>query len=178
MSIVGERALAAVRNRSAVDIYESQWAGTEQQLSWVLGAPVDEQFDALLGANWRYRGRYTTSLSRTVDYLDIEAVYLLSAHGVSVYLPVWLGFSPPDARASDGVLVPVETIGEYRRVRRTVQFLKELFHDAIVVGVLDSRRARDLLTLAVYTRCLPGQNLTSETWPNTRGRFKNRGGRR
>ena len=164
VSTVGERALAAIRDGRHVDVYGSRWAGSGHRLARILGTTGDRRFDALLGADWRYRGRWAAAaFPRSVDYLDIEAVYVLSARRVTVYLPVWFGFSPPAGRATDGVLVRVDTPGAERRLRRTVQFLKGVLHEVIRHGVLGPERARDVLALAVYTHCTPAHIHTPGT---------------
>lgn len=164
VSTVGERALAAIRDGRYVDVYDARWAGSGHRLSRILGTTGDGQFDALLGAGWRYRGRWAAdTFPHSVDCLDTEAVYVLSVRGVTVYLPVWLGFSPPAGRATDGVLVRVDTPGAERRLRRTVQFLKGVLHEAIRHDVLGPERARDVLSLAVYTHCTPAHIHTPGT---------------
>lgn len=150
---MGERALAAVQYDGHVDVYYAQWAGSDSHLLRVLDAPPGQQFEALLGANWRYRGQWRPeAFPRTVDALDIDAVYLVSARGVTVYLPVWLGFSwPSEPTTTRGVLVCVDTPEEHRRLRKLVQFLKGVLHEAIALEWVGPSTARDLLALALRT---------------------------
>jgi hypothetical protein len=155
VSPVGERALAAVRCDRHLEVYHSRWAAGDERLARVLDSPVDP-LDALVVADWGYRGRYTASgFPPQVDTLDIEAVYLVSVCGVRVYRPVWLGLSWPDGRSAGGVLVRVDTLGEYHRLRAAVQFLKGVFHEASWLGWVDRPTARDLFALAVRTYCRP-----------------------
>lgn len=153
MSAVGERALAAVQYDGRVDVYYAQWAGSDSHLLRVLDAPPGQQFEPLLGANWRYRGQWRPeAFPRTVDALDIDVVYLVLARGVTVYLPVWLGFSwPSEPTTTRGVLVRVDTPEEHRRLRKLVQFLKGVFHEAIALEWVGPSTARDLLALALRT---------------------------
>jgi hypothetical protein len=163
VSRVGERALAVVRSDHRVDVYHSQWAGSVNRLTRVLETPVDP-VAALAGADWQYRGRWPPgTLSRRVDALDIAVVYHVSASGVTVYLPVWLGFTWPGERVTRGVLVRVDTYEQCRCLRATLRFLKSVFHEAIGLDLLDSDTARDLLALALRTRCSPDRIHTPGT---------------
>lgn len=163
---VGERALAALAVDGQVEVYYAHWAAGERRLVAVLAGPGDA-IGALTGADWRYRGRYDRAVfPRTVDTLGVDAVYHVSGDGVRVYLPVWPGFDTPTDRAT-GLFVRVETVGELRRLRRTVGFLKALFHDAIGLTWLDSVTARDLLVLALRRYC-PPDRLTPPGPPDTR----------
>lgn len=156
VSSVGERALAALAVDEQVEVYHAHWGAGERRLVAVLAEPGDA-VGALTGADWRYRGRYDRAVfPRTVDALGVDAVYHVSGDGVRVYLPVWPGFDTPTGRAT-GLFVRVETVGELRRLRRTVRFLKGLFHDAITLTWLDSVTARDLLVLALRRYCPPGR---------------------
>jgi len=160
---VGDRALAVVQSGCQVDVYRSQWAGEADRLARVLDAQVDP-IRALAAGDWAFCGRWQAeAVSRRVDALDIEAVYHVSVRGVTVYLPVWLGFTWPDERPTSGVLVRVDTRGECRRLRATVRFLKSVFHNALGLGWLAPATARDLLSLTLRGYCPPGRIHTPGT---------------
>lgn len=153
VSCVGERALAAVRRAGHLEVYYSQWAGANDRLAAVLDAPVDS-LDSLAAANWQYRGRLApAALSGQTDPLAIEAVYLVSTRGLTVYLPVWLGFTWPREGTPDGLFVRIERFAECRRLQTTVLFLKGVFHEAVGLSVLDCATASDLLALALRVYC-------------------------
>ena len=163
VSRVGERALAVVRGDHRVDVYHSQWAGSVDRLVRVLETPVDP-VTTLAAADWQYRGRWPPgTLSRRVDALDIAVVYHVLASGVTVYLPVWLGFTRPGERVTRGVLVRVDTYEQCRCLRATLRFLKSVFHEAIGLDLLDSDTARDLLALTLRTCCSPDRIHTPGT---------------
>ena len=155
VSPVGERALAAVRCADRVDVYHAQWAGSNDLLARVFDSRV-EAVDVLAGVDWTHRGRYDPAAFPPVDALGVEAVYLLSAGGVRVYLPVWPGFSWPGDGVA-GLLVRVGTLRACRRLRWLVRFLKGLYHEAIARGHIDARTARRLLVLGLRSDCAPGQ---------------------
>ena len=155
---MGERALAAVRGERGLDIYYAHRGGAEECLAQVLDAPVDGQLRALAGVTWRPRGRCEpATLSDRVDHLDTDVVYLVSTRGVTVYLPVWLGFAWPADRLTAGVLVRVETPRECRALRAMVRFWKDVCHEAIGLGWVDATLARDLFALALRVYCPPGR---------------------
>lgn len=152
---MGERALAAVRWAGHLEIYYSQWAGGNDRLASVLDARV-ESLEVLAADTWQYRGRCApATFSGQIDPLDIEAVYLVSTRGVTVYLPVWLGFTWPPEETLTGLFVRVEQFAEYRRLRTVVMFLKSVFHEAVGLTWLDCATAGDLLALALWTYCDP-----------------------
>lgn len=160
---VGERALAAVESDRHLDVYHSQWAGSHDRLGAVLDTAGDP-LEALTGADWVRRGRLTpAAFPRQIDRLETSAVYLVSTRGVRVYLPVWLGFSPPTGDRAGGVFVRVHTLRECCRLWHTVQFLKSLFHEAIGLAWLDSATARNLLALALRLYCTSGRLHTPGT---------------
>lgn len=157
---MGERALAAVRCGQGYDIYAAHSAGSDRLLRQVLGAPADEQLATLCAVDWTDRGtRATLDSLDWLDTLGIEAVFFVSARGVTTAHPVWLGFSSPEASAGTtrDALVRIERVAERRRLRTVVQSLKGRFHEGIRRGALTESEAGTLLALALTGYCPPGR---------------------
>lgn len=139
MWAVGERALAACHGADgAYDCYYSQWAGSDRLLGRVL-SESEEPYLPLVEQEWEHRGsRPFPGLVETLDYLGLDAVYVLSSRGVTVALPVWFGLDtdggPDDP--SLGALVRVESVAEVRHVRDRVRHLKGALRDAVSAGFL------------------------------------------
>jgi hypothetical protein len=157
VSGVGERAIAVcprfVRGREApgksvLDCFGSQWAGSDERVSAVLGARSGTA-DPLLDCRWEHIGTCEPStLRRGLDFLSLDAVYLVRPDGVSVYLPVWLGIPAGDGSQcdpADGVLVEVRSLRELRALRTHIRDLKGVFGVAVDRGLLSAPAARAAL---------------------------------
>lgn len=153
MTPVGERALAACRRPDGrYDIYYSQWAASDAVLAELLDAGQPPRYATLTELDWQYHAIHTSeTLVQSLDYLAMEAVYLLSPAGLTVSLPVWLGFGRPNESVdpTTGVLVQVHSLVEYRQLRATVRFLKGVFRDGIRAGLLSDSCAVSLLVIGL-----------------------------
>jgi hypothetical protein len=141
---VGERALGlCTRPDGLYDCYDSQWAASPEWLYPVLRE--GEPGRLLHGCDWAYRGvRSPGNVVATLDYLAIDAVYVVSPAGLGVALPVWLGIDLGDGSGiqpgpSFGALVFVEAVAEARSLRTGIRRLK---------GRLGRRVDRGELTIA------------------------------
>lgn len=151
VAVVGERALALCERADARhDVFSSQWAGNGDLLGSVLGER-SAGLEALERAEWERRGRVSREeVIGRLDYLSIAVLYEVSADGVRVRLPVWLGL---DSLAHDdgplppafGALIPVGGIAEALRVRLGTRWLREAAARAVEVGLLSVPAAVRLL---------------------------------
>lgn len=147
---MGNRALVAChRERGVYDLYRSQWAGSESRTASVLAAVGHEPTSALLGCEWSSAGVASLSgLLKSFDYLAFDILYLVSASGVQVFYPVWLGVptgATEGTRPTDGVLVRVESIAAVRALRRRCRRLKEFLGTGVETSVLTPSDARACL---------------------------------
>lgn len=151
---MGERALAAcpvVDGPSGTfDWYTAQWAGSEDAVRSVFG----QSTDALYRYDWQYQKRAVWStMIDTLDYLQYEAVYRISAAGVTVYLPLWLGFNPDDRTApSTGALLETHSLTEFRLLREQIQWLKATLGRAVEEGTIGLETARYILLSMLSSR--------------------------
>lgn len=141
---MGERALGlCARPDGLSDCFGSQWAASPE---WLYPVVREGEARGLLhGCDWEYRGtRPPGDVVATLDYLAIDALYVVSPAGVDVALPVWLGIdlgdsSEPRPDPSFGALVFVDTVAEARSLRTGIRRLK---------GRLGRRMDRGELTMA------------------------------
>jgi hypothetical protein len=150
VSAVGERALAVCRDDSHDVVYCSQWGGSDATLARLFDARTS-RFDPLLATDWTRANCVSAGqFADDLDYLGLEAVYVVSPAGVTVSRPVWLGLPcTPSASATDGVLVRVESLAQHRALRAFVRVLKGVLCDAVRGEVLTPGQARDVLALAL-----------------------------
>ena len=137
-------------------MYASRWAGSDTVLGQVLDSTNPSPYSSLTELDWQYHATCSPdTLVQSLDYLAIEAVYLLSSAGLSVSQPVWLGLGLSDepVEPTAGILIPVECLADYRQLRAAVRFLKGLFRDAVQTGVLSRWRAYWLLLGALWNYC-------------------------
>lgn len=158
---MGERALAAVARASdgrqpvALDCYRSQWAGSDERAGAVL-AVDGGSVEPLLECRWNHAGLWRPcELLRTLDYLSVEILYLVSADGVDAFVPVWLGIPAGNAGrtpSTRGAIVPVASLAELRALRAWIRGLKELFGLAVDDGYLSVAEARACLLTVLRGR--------------------------
>lgn len=156
MSTVGERALALCpRASGTVALYRSQWAGSDRRIREVLDTEPPSA-EPLFACEWTFAGSdHPSILLRSLDYLGLEVVYLLGPRGVAVLFPLWLGI--PTAAGSgtapaSGILLPVRSLAEFRRLRGQVRRIKELCGAAIERGILTEREAQACLLSVTISR--------------------------
>jgi len=154
VSGVGERALAVCRDDGHDVGYRSQWGGSDAVLARLFDAR-SSRFGPLLDVDWtRERHRPAGHLPDDLDYLALDAVYVVSSAGVTAFQPVWLGLSCRSTPApTDGVLVRVESLTERRAVRAFARCLRGVLCDAVEGNLLTVARARLLLALALVRYC-------------------------
>jgi hypothetical protein len=147
---VGERALAlCARPDGLYDCYYSQWAASPEWLYPVLRE--GESGRPLHGCRWVRRGTEPLGdVVATLDYLAIDAVYVVSPAGVGVALPVWLGISLGNSNGvrpgpSFGALVFVDTVAEACALRTGIRRLKGRLGRRIDRGELTVASAVDRL---------------------------------
>jgi hypothetical protein len=153
VSAVGERALAVCRGDHDV-VYRSQWGGGDAVLARLFDAR-NSQFEPLLDIDWTREGRVPVGqFTDDLDYLALDAVYLVASAGVTVFQPVWLGLSCGSRPApTAGVLVRVESLAERRGLRAFVRVCRSALCDAVEGSLLDAGRALLLLALALARYC-------------------------
>ena len=152
MITVGERALAAcpVVDAGTCDWYTAQWAGSEVAVRGVFS----QSADALYRYEWEYQGRETWSATvEGLDYLQYAALYRIGCAGVSVYLPLWLGFGSDSQTApSTGALLETHSVTEFRLLRERSQRLKALLGRAVEAGTISLEDAQNTLLSVLSSR--------------------------
>jgi len=155
VSAVGERALAACRRSDGrYDLYASRWGGSDRLLCRLLAS--EDPFARLCAPEWSYRECVSfRTLVETLDYLAVEAVYVLSAAGVLVLRPLWFGLDGVGGPAdpSLGALVHVDTVPTLRRMRVGFRTLKDTCRDAIESDSVSITDALRLFLFALPARC-------------------------
>lgn len=159
MISVGERALAiCVRQTGVADLYYSQWAGSDRTVDAVFETDRSRTVSALFETQWEYTGvGCFPAVVRTLDFLSLDILYLLSGHGVAVYLPLWLGIPTAegdDEPATAGVLLRSHSLTDLQRLRQRIRRVKEVFGCCIELGLLTPYEARRSL-LAVFGDRIP-----------------------
>lgn len=137
---MGERAVALCRDGPRDHQFRSQWGGTFERRRAVLAGGWDA-VDRLLSCDWRPEGGQSpTACLETLDYLGVQALYVLTPAAIRVGVPVWLG-APTlrDSKAAPswvGVLVIPETVAGLSRLTAQVQWLRDLLGRALDDGAL------------------------------------------
>lgn len=150
---MGERAIAlCARADGQFDVFYSQWGACGGKLYRTLETGFDGA-QALEAAEWEWRRRAPfAAVVASLDYLSIEAVYVLSPAGGCVFLPVWLGVDhvaaagvsfPPEF----GTLCRVRSRAEAARVRTGTRWLKGTVARGVETGVVSLIVAVRLLVL-------------------------------
>lgn len=153
VSRVGERALAACETTGGYVCYRSQWGGSDGALRAAF-APWPDRGHLLAQFDWQFAGRnsWRAVVERT-DYLRFEAVYRLTGRGVTVYLPLWLGFETgPRTEPSRGVLVRTHSLSDYERLAARLREMKSTLDAEIEAGNISTDTARQTLRITVSDR--------------------------
>ena len=150
MNTVGERALAVCPCDDHDVVYRSQRGGSDAVLAGLFDARRS-RLGPLLAVDWRRVARLPAGeFAGDIDYLALDAVYVVSPARVTVFHPVWLGLPrAPEPAPTDGVLVRVESLPQRRALRAFVRVFRGVLCDAVEGGLLTAGRARLLFALAL-----------------------------
>ena len=139
---MGERAIAVFA--ADTSSYHSQWGGSNETLAGVLDANLlSNQIESICSPQWQPQGTLSKTLPEAVDFLHIDAVYVLFPSDIRVYLPLWFGF-PSLSRFQDpaiGALVRVDSIEAVRYTRSRFRRAKAALADGIEAGLFHKNRA-------------------------------------
>jgi len=144
---MGERALAAVsRPPDSLELFRSQWAGRESVVSRVLDG--GDPLGVLLEEDWSWRGSLLPlHLLWTCDYQATTVLYIVSATGVEVYVPLWFGLplldNDPDPKL--GAVVNVSSMTEFRELRLCFARLKGTLQESVLAGILSRKQLFQVL---------------------------------
>lgn len=157
---MGERALVICpRADRTCDLYRSQWAGGWSAVSRVFDSQHEPNghsrpVSPLLEYEWRWESTHECrEVSSVLDYLTTEIVYVISADGVDVVLPLWFGFPLIEGPTAPGlgVLVHLDSGTELRDLRTGFRHLKTVLQKAVARGLLSPAMMLSCLFLALDT---------------------------
>lgn len=172
---VGERALAACRTEAGWALFRAH-VGAGALGKEVTYAGYPDAPRQLLEYDWKPAGEcQANNLPQAVDYLTLEAVYVLTPKEVAVCLPLWFGLplaAGPTAPGC-GALAVVGGQSERRQVAGAFQRLKRALERAVGVGLVDTTTALRSLLLSVGPRTVGVGKPLSEVagWNGRSGRI-------
>jgi len=171
---VGARALAACRRAGGWDLFQAQ-RGARLRADPRTYAGHPDALDSLLAGEWRSRGYCSTrELVSDLDYLSVEALYVVAPERVVVCVPLWLGLPLADGPTAPtcGVLALAAGPADARRLESGVREHRRFLGDALAVSLVGVEEALAALTLSVQPRTVGVGSalLATLTGPRGRGR--------
>lgn len=127
---MAEPALALLpRQDGGFDCYQAQWGGRREVLARIFDCgserKISDPYRALLDTEWSHERIVYPPASDTIDYHRTAAVYLVTAAGIAVFLPVWFGFPPTvELEATAGALLRVHSLAAFQHIRTDVRRFK------------------------------------------------------
>ncbi|WP_436900531.1 hypothetical protein [Halovenus halobia] len=145
---MSERVLLAKRHRDGrYECFRSQFADTERLLRAV--SEGDAIAKLLRDDTWTTCSRWhCEDLLDDLSYLTLDLCVECAGPEVTAYLPVWTGVPAGKhdrTPANCGVLLRVDSVREYNRLRRRLRFEKAHFGEAIECGNIDATTAQKRL---------------------------------
>lgn len=176
---MGERALAVCeRADGQYDVYYSQWGGSPRVISaWFRGVPSQctsaewfrndstqceptSQKEALFTCEWTLEATLPRDeLLSSVDFLQTEAVYVISRAGECFLAPIWTGLALGESRRrkldspANGVLACLPTYLSFDRLRQRIERYRAQFSETVEHDMLSVRCGQNALLIAIGWVC-------------------------
>lgn len=152
---MGERAIALCpRPDGTYCRYDAQWAGAPAIRDALLRSGWSA-IDQLVVSEWRPAGTVALpTVFETLDYLSVQAVYLLDAATIQVVIPIWFGvphLGGPRAPSWVGAVVRPDTAGDLSGLLGRTTWLKDLLGRALDDDALTVSAAIKLLWHSLYS---------------------------
>lgn len=153
---MGERALAAVLTSEGWYLFRSQHgAQALSDTSTYRGHP--DAVRRIHTHDWKPQGYCPTErVFRSLDYLSLEAVYILTPSAVVVCIPLWFGLSVVEEFTAPtlGALALVGSPADRQEIEQSLTEQKRLLGDAVEATVLPRKEAHVLLLLGFEHRTI------------------------